>query len=389
VLRGLIESNKIYGDPVNMKFIVFGSPGRYVQGEGLIDSIGDWLNDYARRVLVLCDAGVRPLVHASLSASCHAHGIDCEWIEFGGELTAASVEALKRDASAYDFDAVVAIGGGKALDAGKALSHAASRPLVTVPTIASNDSPTSKNYVLYDERHQLAEVLHMPRSAMLVLVDTALLARAPRAFLVAGIGDAVSKYFEARQCMLAQGTNLFGARSSSAGYALARACYETIREHAETALNEPQTQGVTRSYDRLIEAVILMSGLGFESGGLSVAHAMTRGLSRIESKRPAPHGHQVAYGLLVQLHLERQPDAFIDDIATFLARIGLPTRLLGANGLGAHSADSETLARIAEYTMSAPHIANFERPLAAGDLVCAMQAVEHRATRRSLNTNPI
>ncbi|BDC45929.1 glycerol dehydrogenase [Paraburkholderia terrae] len=364
-----------------MQHLIFGSPGRYVQGEGVIDSIGQWLIEYASRVLIVCDAGVRQIVESQVETSLREHDIGCVWIAFAGELTVASVDALVNDASAHAFDAVVAIGGGKALDAGKALSHATSRPLVTVPTIASNDSPTSKNYVLYDDHHQLAEVRHMPRSAVLVLVDTTLLARAPRAFLVAGIGDAVSKYFEAHQCKQAQGKNLFGARPSFAGYALAHACYEAIRENAETALSELQTHGVTASYDRLIEAVILLSGLGFESGGLSIAHAMTRGLSRMESAQPAPHGHQVAYGLLVQLHLEGRPDAFIDDIAAFFARIGLPTRLLGKNGLGARSVDREVLAQIAEYTMRAPHIANFERPVKASDLIAAMQAVEKRAQR--------
>jgi glycerol dehydrogenase len=364
-----------------MQHLVFGSPGRYVQGEGVIGSIGYWLVEHARSALIVCDAGVRQIVESQVGASCEEHNVRCVWTEFGGELTSAAVDALVNDASRHDFDIVVAIGGGKTLDAGKALSHVTARPLVTVPTIASNDSPTSKNYVLYDEHHQLAEVRHMPRSAVLVLVDTTVLARAPRAFLVAGIGDAVSKYFEASQCMRAQGKNLFGARPSYAGYALAQACYEAIREHAETALSQVQTNGVTASYDRLIEAVILLSGLGFESGGLSIAHAMTRGLSRLDGDRPSPHGHQVAYGLLVQLHLEQRPAAFIDDIVDFFTRIGLPTRLLGTSGLGAQSMDRTTLEQIAEYTMRAPHIANFERRVDANDLIAAMLAVEKRAER--------
>jgi glycerol dehydrogenase len=54
-----------------------------------------------------------------------------------------------------------------------------------------------------------------------------------------------------------------------------------------------------------------MSGLGFESGGLSIAHAMTRGLSKVPGSREAMHGQQVAYGLLLQLMLEGSGPAFL------------------------------------------------------------------------------
>ena len=67
------------------------------------------------------------------------------------------------------------------------------------------------------------------------------------------------------------------------------------------------------AFERVVEAALLMSGLGFESGGLSIAHAMTRGLSRVAGPREAVHGWQVAYGLLLQLVLEKRDAAFMSD----------------------------------------------------------------------------
>lgn len=356
-----------------MRPMIFGSPGRYIQGEGILENIGAYLVGYASRVMFVSDTFVREMVKPVVDSSCRMQNIHSTWIEFDGELTADAIDKLKMAAHPADYHVVVAIGGGKTLDAGKALAHASNCPFVAVPTVASNDSPTSKNYVIYDENHHLAEVRNMPRSAVLVIADTALLAKAPRQFLIAGIGDALSKYFEAEQCMHSNGVNLFGGRASYSGYVLAKECYATIREHAEQALAELQHDAVFPSFDRLIEAVILMSGLGFESGGLSVAHSMTRGLSRVPGAATAPHGLAVAYGLLVQLHLEKRSDVFMRDVLSFYERIGLP-RSLGE--LGAISPDHATRLTIADYTLTAPHMSNFERTLQAEDLVIAMKAVD-------------
>ena len=92
---------------------------------------------------------------------------------------------------------VIGLGGGKALDAGKAVSLRLGVPVVTVPTVASNDSPTSRAVAMYDDEHRMASVDQLPANPHAVVVDTALIAAAPAHFLRAGIGDAVAKTFEA------------------------------------------------------------------------------------------------------------------------------------------------------------------------------------------------
>ena len=58
-------------------------------------------------------------------------------------------------------------------------------------------------------------------------------------------------------------------------YALARLCYETVRDWGVAALTACEAQVVTPALERVVEANILLSGLGFESGGLGAAHALT------------------------------------------------------------------------------------------------------------------
>ena len=62
---------------------------------------------------------------------------------------------------------------------------------------------------------------------------------------------------------------------------------------------------MTEDLEALVEAVVLLSGMGFENGGLSLAHSLTRGLMRARGARDALHGQHVAWATLVQRVAER------------------------------------------------------------------------------------
>lgn len=59
-------------------------------------------------------------------------------------------------------------------------------------------------------------------------------------------------------------------------------------------------QAVTQALERVVEANTLLSGLGFESGGLAVAHALHSGLTAAARSHEFLHGEKVG-----QLRLPR------------------------------------------------------------------------------------
>ncbi len=61
-------------------------------------------------------------------------------------------------------------------------------------------------------------------------------------------------------------------------YALAKLCFDTILEYGERRQRLHMHQ-VTPALEHVIEANTLLSGLGFESGGLAAAHAIHNGLT--------------------------------------------------------------------------------------------------------------
>lgn len=358
--------------------IVFGSPRRYVQGAGAIDSIGEEVARLGRTAAIVVDAQVAALIGGRVADACAASGVTLTTIPFGGEITFAEIDRMERECGDLRPDVLIAAGGGKALDAGKLLGRRLGARIVTVPTIASNDAPTSHIIVVYDAAHRIAAIERLPSNPDLVLVDTAIIARAPAILLSAGIGDAVVKRFEVAQCVGNGGLNMFGGTPPVAARVLAEACYTTLREHAEGGLAAAARGVPDLALERTVESCVLLSGLAFESGGLSICHAMTRGLSAVPGPATALHGLQVAYALMVQLTLEGREATFIEDMHDFFARTNLPASLAT---LGFRGGEAE-LRTIAELTVQAPHTKNFPRALTAEDLVAAMRTVEETAQQR-------
>lgn len=355
---------------------VFGSPSRYVQGPGEFDRLGERIAPLGTSPLVITDAVVRSLLGARLDGTLSAAGLTPEVRLLEGEITYAAVDALCGSIEGLACTPVVGVGGGKALDAAKAVALRLDRPVVTVPTIASNDSPTSSAIAMYDDTHALISVDHLPANPVLVLVDTALIASAPVDFLRAGIGDAVSKAFEVEATFAGTGVTPFGTRPLLTAAAIGTACYRVLRADAEAALADCAAGAVTPALERVVEAVVLMSGLAFENGGLSLAHSLTRGLMRDPHAQRLPHGYHVAWGTAVQLAAEERPDDEVADICAFLRATGLPA---SSRDLGIAAPQREAFTSIAEYTMAAPHLANFPRAVTVDLIVAACERVDSLA----------
>ncbi|MEZ5659524.1 MAG: glycerol dehydrogenase [Burkholderiaceae bacterium] len=354
---------------------LFAGPLRYLQGPGVLDRVGDEAARFARRALLIADADVLAIVGDRVLAACAAAGVDCQAQVFGGEVTVDEIERLAQAGRAHAPELVLAAGGGKGIDAGKGAAHRLGLPVLTIPTAASNDAPTSHIFVIYDNQHRISEVGRLNHNPVSVVVDSEIIARAPRTLLLAGIGDAFSKAFEVRQCRNHGGSNVHGGLGTRAALALADLAYDILREHSLAALDAVERKTPNASLEAVIEAAVLHSGLSFENGGLSIAHAMCRGLTGIRGARDAPHGLQVTYGLLVQFVLEGRKQAFLDDIRAFYRAIGLPRSLVRL-GVRDPSVTAQELARVAELTLAHSYAPNFEYPVDTDALIGAIQTVE-------------
>jgi glycerol dehydrogenase len=269
----------------------------------------------------------------------------------------------------------VGAGGGKVLDAARAAAADLSLPVVCCPTVASSDAPCSALSVIYTEEGVVQEYRIYRRNPDLVLVDTQVIAQSPARLLVAGMGDALATWFEAKTCVDGNVKNMRGGASTQSALALAELCYRTLLNDGADARRAVEMRVVTPALERLVEANTLLSGLGFESSGLAAAHAVHNGLTTAPPTHHFFHGEKVAYGVIVQLVLEGKPRAVFQDVLGFATEVGLPVTLAEI-GLGELSQDM--LERIATRT-TAPgetiHNEPFEvRPEMVADAIRAADA---------------
>ena len=332
---------------------MFAAPGRYIQGYKELDRLHRHVAWFGRRFLVITTQGRLDSLKQTLSASFDAEHTQLHYAIFSGEVTRQEIQRLTANISVLECNGVIGVGGGKVLDAAKAVANQAKLPVCIVPTIVSNDAPTSSLSVLYTEAGAFDDVLFYERSPDVVVVDTWIIAQAPVRLLVAGMGDALSTYFEARTCVESHRDNFLGnagaglkeggggAKSTLTSMAIAELCYRVLLEDGLQAKRAAEQQCVTKAFNRVVEANALMSGIGFESNGVATAHAVYCGFSELGARATMYHGEYVAFGVLVMLVLEGKSSRELDTVLRFCLSIGLPVSFedLGLADITAHELD--------------------------------------------------
>jgi glycerol dehydrogenase len=299
-------------------------PGRYVQGGGALHSLREEVGRLGKKALVIVDRAVAQLVAPYLKPDDHVTFLRNE---FCGECCDTEIERLAGLARKESCTVIVGVGGGKALDTAKAVGLSTEHPVVIVPTLASTDAPCSALSVIYTPTGEFARYWVLPRNPNVVLVDTAIICKAPVRFLVSGMGDALSTWFEAEDCHIKQAGNMTGRMGSMSAFALAKLCYDTLLNYGTAAKLACETGVVSPALEHIVEANTLLSGLGFESGGLSGAHAIHNGLTILPETHPYWHGEKVAIGTLALLMLTDRPPAVIKEVFDFCEVVGLPITL--------------------------------------------------------------
>jgi glycerol dehydrogenase len=325
---------------------VFCSPSRYTQGKNATASLGREMAALGLRgpALVVAGRSASRLLSSTWETTFSEAGIRHAVHPFGGESSLAEIERVKSATRQHKARVIAGAGGGKVLDTARAAAADLDLPVVNCPTVASSDAPCSALSVIYTDEGVFQEYRFYRKNPDLVLVDTQVIAQGPPRLLVAGMGDALATWFEAKTCVAGRVQNMRGGASTQSALALAQLCYRTLLEDGAEALRAVQTQVVTPALERLVEANTLLSGLGFESSGLAAAHAVHNGLTAAPATHGYFHGEKVAYGLLVQLVLEGQPRSVLEQVLGFATEVGLPVTLAE---VGLHELPAELLQQVA------------------------------------------
>lgn len=325
---------------------VFCSPSRYVQGRDATLALASEMTKLgiAGKTLILASLSASKLLSQKWKATFADASIEYSVEQFGGECSRQEIRRVVEIAKASSVQVIVGAGGGKVLDAARAVASELNLPIVNCPTAASSDAPCSALSVVYTENGEFDQYLFYKRNPELVLVDTEIVAKAPPRLLTAGMGDALATWFEAITVIDAHKANQLGGATTISAQALAKLCYETLIADGRAALTAVEHGLVTPALERIVEANTLLSGLGFESGGLAIAHSVHNGLTTVAETHNFMHGEKVAFGLLVQLVAEGKPQSLIDEVVAFSRSVNLPVTL---EEIGIKHADLDIALQIA------------------------------------------
>ena len=247
-----------------------------------------------------------------------SHGLDDQLMErLGTSLLSRSIRLLQEtpvDSISFEqatemfhqlppnADAIIGLGGGKALDVAKYIAYLSRIPYFSVPTSLSNDGFCSPQSSLTIAGRRRPVPSAMPFG---VILDTAVCLHAPEGLWHSGVGDLVSKFTAVTDWKLA-----FHAVSEKVDDFAALLSDASVYQFL--ARPKRDLEGM-----RLLGTALLLNGISMSICGSSrpasgSEHLISHALDRI-SKRPRLHGLQVGVATyLVSLLQRRNSDRIAD-----------------------------------------------------------------------------
>lgn len=303
------------------------APLKYVQGKDCLTSFYNETKDLGNRFLFVCSKSGYGACHDKIEDSFSDSDCYRQYEIFGGISSLGEIKKMEGIIEEKQIEVVVGIGGGSAIDTAKAAAFNSKKPVVVVPTVCATDAPCTGLSVIYKDDGSFDSYLFYPRNPEAVIVDTTVIANSPVKYLVAGMGDALGTYFEARVCQKMDAPSLENGGVTRSAMALSRLCLDTLLEYGVQAKAACEQNLVTPALEAVIEANTYLSGVGADNGGLAVAHSVYNGFTALEECENTMHGSLIAFGTIAQLILEGSHTDEIKTVIHFCKSVGLPVTL--------------------------------------------------------------
>lgn len=302
----------------------FQSPSRYIQGPGEIKKLPLFAKNYGDTVLAIIDTFFYQEYQTKIPAMFSEAGMTAYAIEYSGVSSDAALQRL------VDFcktlpqipDTFIGIGGGQTCDITKAVGATFRKAFIMCPTALTTDAPTSTHTIINNPGEQNRLMFHY-KNPDYVVVDTEITIKSPTWMLVSGIGDALATYIEAEASFANNNINNVsgGYRPTLLSMDIAKLSFDILMAKGRDAIRASRNQLRTPAYEDIVEATVLLSGLGFECTGVSLAHGLQAGFHVLPVH--LLHGTGVGYCTLVQLIVQNQTERFAE-VFSFCKDVGIP-----------------------------------------------------------------
>jgi len=158
-------------------------------GKGNINNVGSLIKKTMfQKVSIYFGEGIEELFGDSIKKSLKESNIEISKSEIISDINFDEI-SLKAFEISNDVEALIGIGGGKAIDAVKYMSFLKKLPFISIPTSTSNDGFSSQGASLLVNGRRMSLPAKTPYG---IIIDIDVIKGAPEKFIFSGIGDLVS-----------------------------------------------------------------------------------------------------------------------------------------------------------------------------------------------------
>ncbi|BAU04967.1 iron-containing alcohol dehydrogenase family protein [Fischerella sp. NIES-3754] len=317
-------SEKLSTQTPTLLMLLTVAPAKVIRGSQILTQVSNEITRLGHRPLIVTGNHTQKAIQPHLQPLLEHQQLQFALAEYTPDCSEASLKSLRKAAKEHQADVIIGIGGGKALDTAKLLAHQLHLPVVTIPTSAATCAAWTALSNVYSEQGAFLYDVALDRCPDLLILDYDLILTAPPRTLVAGIGDAIAKWYEASVSSGNSDQTLIIAAVQQA-----RVLRDILLQKSAAALQQPGSE----VWQQVVDATVLLAGVIGGVGGAQcrtvAAHAVHNGLTHI-CKSGSIHGEKVAYGILVQLRLEEMIQgnqlaaAARQQLLKFYGEIGLP-----------------------------------------------------------------
>ena len=304
------------------------APARVLRGENCLLNSASQIAMLGKRPLVIGGNNTLAAVDAPLESVAQLAKLSLQTANYSPDCAESSLARLQEAVAQHQADVIIGVGGGKALDMAKLVAFKCGLPIVTVPTSGSTCAAWTALSNVYSEAGAFQYDVTLSRCPDLLILDYGLIRTASRRTLVAGIGDAIAKWYEAS---VSSGNS--SATLLISAVQQARVLRDILFQKSAIALENANSD----AWREVVDATVLLAGVIGGIGGADcrtvAAHAVHNGLTHLPAAHNVLHGEKVAYGILVQLRLEEMVQnnqlaaSARQQLLQFYSEIGLPKSL--------------------------------------------------------------
>ncbi len=324
----MIKSSNISQPPTTLLSLNI-APAQVIRGKNALAKSGEAIARLGNNPLIVGGDRSLSTIQPYLQPLLQSHNLKFTQANYGSDCSETSLANLSQTVATHKADLIIGIGGGKALDTAKLLAHQCHLPIITIPTSAATCAAWSALSNIYSEQGAFLYDVTLARCPELLILDYGIIKTGPPRTLIAGIGDAIAKWYEASVSSgHSEQTMIISAVQQ------ARVLRDILFQKSTAALQQPGGE----TWQEVVDATVLLAGLIGGIGGAQcrtvAAHAIHNGLTHLSASHGKLHGEKVAYGILVQLRLEEMIQGnqlavtARQQLLKFYKEIGLPKNLL-------------------------------------------------------------